>query len=80
MKVTKKTLIAEVVEKYPKVGDALMEDYGFHCVGCFASQMETIEDGASVHGMTEKELESMLKDINSQIEKIEAKKAGKKQK
>ena len=48
------------VTKDTMIGDLLMEDYGsaavlmgagMHCVGCPASQMETIEEACLVHGM-----------------------------
>ena len=41
--ITKKTLLAEVVEKYPEVAEVLVEEYGFHCIGCYASTMESLE-------------------------------------
>lgn len=63
------TLIAEVVENYPEVAEVLTEDYGFHCVSCFAAEMETIGMGAAGHGMTEDEVEDMLVTINDFVEK-----------
>ena len=59
-KITKDTLIAEAVERYPELGEVLAEDYGFHCIGCMASEMETIEQGAMVHGFTGKETKKGL--------------------
>jgi hydroxylamine reductase len=72
MKITKKTSIAEITEKYPEIGEVLMEDYGFHCVGCFGAEMETIADGALVHGMNVKETTEMIKTLNQLVEDIEA--------
>jgi hydroxylamine reductase len=78
MKITKNTLIAEITEKYPEIGEVLVEDYGFHCVGCFASEMETFEQGAQVHGYTDKEIKEMLSTLNKLIEDIEANKKSEK--
>jgi len=61
-------LIAEIVEKYPKLGEVLEIDYGFHCIGCFAAEMETLEQGAMVHGMNKKETEKLLVELNGLVE------------
>ena len=45
-----KTLIGQVVNDYPEAIDVLMAA-GMHCLGCSASQMESIEDAAMVHGI-----------------------------
>ena len=48
------------VTKDTMIGDLLKEDFGcaailmgagMHCVGCPASQMETVEEACMVHGM-----------------------------
>jgi len=65
--ITGNTLIAEVVERYPDVAEILTEDYGFHCVSCFAAEMETVAMGAAGHGMTDKEIEKMLANLNGII-------------
>ena len=62
--ITKDILIAEIAEKYPEIAEVLVEDYGFHCIGCFASEMETLEQGAMVHGMEPKEILEMTKTLN----------------
>jgi hybrid cluster-associated redox disulfide protein len=71
--ITQNTMIAEVVERWPEVAEILTEDYGFHCVSCFAAEMETIGMGAMGHGMTDEEIEQMLGVIN----KIASKKSSK---
>jgi len=78
MKITNDTLIALITEKYPEIGEVLMEDYGFHCVGCMASEMETFEQGAQVHGYGAKEIKEMLKTLNQLVEDIEANKKSEK--
>lgn len=67
--ITENTMIAEVVEKYPEAAEILTMDYGFHCMSCFAAEMETVGQGAGGHGMTDKEIKEMLKAVNGVIEK-----------
>ena len=66
-KINKKMLLAEIVEKYPKVAEELMMRYGFHCMGCAMSEMETLEQGAMVHGMSAKEIEKMVEKLNTMV-------------
>ena len=67
--ITKDIIIGELVENYPQLGQVLMQDYGFHCLGCMASGMETLEQGAQVHGMSQKEIKKMVEDLNKLIQK-----------
>ncbi len=50
MEVTEKTLIGEIVMKHPEAVEVLMS-IGMHCLGCPASQMESLEEACMVHGM-----------------------------
>ena len=69
LKVSKDTLISDLLKEYPFLAEILVKDYGLHCVGCFASNFDTIEGGARVHGMTDKEVEEMVKHLNLEIKK-----------
>jgi hybrid cluster-associated redox disulfide protein len=71
--ISKSTRISEIVEKHPDVVEILINDYGFHCFGCFASHFETFEQGALVHGYTPKEIITMLKKLNLLIKSSSAK-------
>ncbi|HLD51417.1 hypothetical protein A3K34_00050 [candidate division WWE3 bacterium RIFOXYC1_FULL_40_10] len=66
-KITKDSNIAQLVFKYPAMEEVLM-DYGLHCVGCFASSFDTIEQGAKVHGLSDEEIEEMIGRINEVLE------------
>jgi hybrid cluster-associated redox disulfide protein len=66
-KITKDMLLAEIVQNYPNLGEILSEEYGFHCIGCFAAEMETLENGAMVHGMTKKEMEKLVEVLNRKV-------------
>ena len=46
--VNEQTLIGEIVNQYPETVDILLS-IGMHCLGCPASQMESLEDACAVH-------------------------------
>lgn len=60
--VNSKTLIGEVVRDYPESIDVLMAA-GMHCLGCAASQMESIEDACTVHGIDSELLVNALNHV-----------------
>jgi hybrid cluster-associated redox disulfide protein len=66
-KVTKDMNLGEVVFRYPEAADVFM-DYGLHCVGCFASAFDTIEMGAQIHMLSDKEVTEMVDRVNEVIE------------
>ena len=47
--ISKDTKIGELLNIFPGCAPILME-IGMHCLGCPASQMETLEEAAMVHG------------------------------
>ncbi len=49
-KVTKDTMIGELLQIDEGVAPILL-NIGMHCLGCPASQMETLEEAAMVHGI-----------------------------
>ncbi len=61
MKFDKDTQIGELLEAAPEKADILLEA-GMHCLGCPASQMETLEEACDVHGIDVNEL---LKKLNA---------------
>ena len=46
--VSGKTPISEIIAEYPEAVEVLMA-IGMHCIGCFASSMESLEDACMVH-------------------------------
>ena len=67
-KINKDILMGRLVADYPEIGRVLMEEYGLHCVGCMAAGMETLEQGAKVHGMSDKEIDRMVADLRQLAE------------
>jgi len=66
MKITKNMKLGEVISKHPETIEIFMKN-GLHCVGCHVAAFETIEEGAKAHGMNDKNIENMIKDINKKI-------------
>ena len=64
-KVDKKMSFREIIEEYPESIEVLLES-GMHCFGCPMAQMETLEEGAMVHGLNPDEL---VEKINKEISK-----------
>ncbi len=53
--IDKNMVIGELLQVKPEAAPVLME-IGMHCLGCPASQGETIEEAAVVHGLDADEL------------------------
>ena len=60
MQFNKDTRIGELLEKAPEKAEILLEA-GMHCLGCPASQMETLEEACDVHGIDVQEILDKLK-------------------
>ena len=63
MEFNKDTTIGEILEKAPEKAEILLE-IGMHCLGCPASQMETLEEACDVHGI---DVEEVIKKFESNI-------------
>lgn len=61
MEINKDTTIGELIQNAPEKVEILI-NAGMHCIGCPASQMETIEEACEVHGI----------DVQDLIEKLNA--------
>ena len=66
--VTKDITIGELLKQSPDVAPVLLSA-GMHCLGCPASQAESIEDAAMVHGL---DVDELMAEINSFLEKAQA--------
>ena len=62
MKFNKDTKIGELLQVAPEKAEILM-DAGMHCLGCPASQAETLEEACEVHGI---DVEELVKKINEE--------------
>ncbi|MBO5479233.1 MAG: DUF1858 domain-containing protein [Clostridia bacterium] len=59
MKIEKTMTIGELLEVAPEKAEILL-NAGMHCLGCPASQGETIEEACMVHGIDVDELINMI--------------------
>lgn len=62
-KITKDMNIGDAVKSNPETAKVFME-HGMHCIGCIASQFETIEQGAKAHGMSDEDIDKMIEKAN----------------
>ncbi len=60
MKIEKTTKIGELLKENPEKAEILLQA-GMHCLGCPASQEETIEEACMVHGI---DVEEILQELN----------------
>ena len=60
MEIKKDMTIGELLEKAPEKAEVLL-NAGMHCLGCPASQAETIEEACEVHGI---DVEEILAELN----------------
>ena len=58
--VTKDTMIGELLRIDIDAAAPVLTGIGMHCLGCPASQMETIGEAAAVHGVDADELVAAL--------------------
>ena len=63
MKVTKETLIGDILDKAPELAPIFFE-IGMHCLGCPHSRGESIEEACLVHGT---DADALVAKINAQL-------------
>lgn len=63
VKVTKDTMIGELLRIDEGIAPILL-GIGMHCLGCPASQMETVGEAAAVHGI---EPDDLVDEINTYL-------------
>ena len=61
---TQNTSIADIIEKYGNPALRTLEKFGLYCAGCEASMGEKIIDGCRLHGLSLKETEDLMYEIN----------------
>ena len=61
--ITRDMTLGELVERFPQAA-MLMAKRGMHCIGCHMAAWETVEQGARAHGMSDKDIDQMLDEMN----------------
>lgn len=69
-KITKKMSFAELLKERPEAAELLFEK-GMSCIGCPMAMQETIEQGASAHGI---DAEEIVSELNKKLETVKSKK------
>lgn len=54
--------VLEIAELHPRAGD-ILSAYGLHCIGCAYSEVDTLEEGALAHGLTDDDISNILIDL-----------------
>ena len=68
MEIKKEMTIGEILREAPEIAPILMSA-GMHCLGCPASQGESLEEAAMVHGINIDELMEYIKNESAKIVK-----------
>jgi hybrid cluster-associated redox disulfide protein len=67
-KISKKTKLSEIMQIDPELGKILLES-GMSCFMCPMAQMETLEEGCLAHGMTKKDIDKLIENLNKKVNK-----------
>lgn len=62
-KITRKTKLSELMKAKPDAAEVLFES-GMGCCGCPMAQQESIEDGCKAHGMSDEDVDELVKKLN----------------
>ena len=54
---------SEILSICPPAGEILF-GYGLHCIGCHLSPMETLEEGAKAHGLSDSQIKEIVDKLN----------------
>ncbi len=65
--ITKDMGISDVIQKYPELIPVFIQ-HGLGCIGCAMANFESIEQGASAHGM---DIDALMKDLNEMVGSID---------
>ena len=63
-KIKKDVLVSQLVAEHPELVEPMMT-MGLHCISCYASQMETLEEASMVHGLNP---DDVVEDLNDFLE------------
>jgi len=67
-KITRQIKFDQLLTQCPEAAEVLAR-YGFHCLGCVLASLETLEEGARAHGLSDEEIDRLVAEINQLLEK-----------
>ncbi|MEK6913439.1 MAG: DUF1858 domain-containing protein [Nanoarchaeota archaeon] len=62
--ISKDMTFSELLDKHPESANILFES-GLHCIGCGGAMYESIEQGCLMHGFSKKQIDELIKKLNS---------------
>lgn len=65
VEIGKNTSIDKVLENFGVEADRILRRYGLFCVGCQRANQETILQGAKTHGLNDKKLNRLIRELNN---------------
>lgn len=73
MKITLDSIFGELLEEYPHTEMVLKKYLGeAYCLSCPGKMFDTIGNGASIHGLSDKEAGAMLRDLQVVVDQYES--------
>lgn len=69
IKIDPKIRIPDLLAKYPELIEVLSSEFGLYCVNCFFSELDTLKEGARIHGIEGKSFAQMLDYLEDLINK-----------
>ena len=66
MAITKDMSIGTIVQSHPQTVRVFL-NHGLMCVGCAAARFETLEQGATAHGI---DVDALVKDLNQVVAQV----------
>jgi len=67
-KITKDMTMGEIMTRFPEAVEVLF-GIGLGCAMCHGASFETVEQGCKVHGMTDNEIDELVKKLNEKVNK-----------
>ncbi len=65
--VTETSIMADVLEKFGGQADRIIRRYGLYCAGCQHSTADTLAQGARQHGLDDRHLQRLLRELNQAL-------------
>lgn len=66
---SKDMTIRDVVTYYPDA-EAILQEYGMHCVSCAMGGLETMKEAGEMHGYAPEDIDALLDDLHEMISKL----------
>lgn len=60
--------LKQLAHDFPAANEILALEYGLHCLTCKARDIETLEQGARLHGMNDADIDELVQDLNKRVQ------------